>query len=316
VRFFLASLAEEAWTEAALAEWEGLAATDEVGRHRLTDDPLSADRIVFVDLHQHPHDPFLKRLADHPLVRARPASVRVYDQRDRPVRTLSGVYVSGARLRAPDPTFRGGPYPRLHTAVGRSPEEPDLLWSFAGARTHPVRDSILRLRSDEAVTRDTSSVPMFSASADDRAAAEQARAEYRLLLSRSAFVLCPRGHGPSSYRLFETLAAGRVPVVVSDRWLPPPRIDWQSCSVRVAERDVAHIPRILDSLQPEWTRLSTAASQVWERHFAPPRMWDHLAQSLADSPPRALRRGPTFRSDAARLRASLIRRAVRARLRA
>jgi hypothetical protein len=38
---------------------------------------------------------------------------------------------------------------------------------------------------------------------------------YAKLIYASKFILCPRGNGISSYRLFETLEAGRVPVILS-----------------------------------------------------------------------------------------------------
>lgn len=40
--------------------------------------------------------------------------------------------------------------------------------------------------------------------------------EYRLVLMNSTFTLCPDGHNPESYRIYEALEAGSIPVLVMD----------------------------------------------------------------------------------------------------
>jgi hypothetical protein len=50
---------------------------------------------------------------------------------------------------------------------------------------------------------------------------EQKEEEFRDLLARSVFSLCPSGSGPNSIRLWESLASGAIPVVISDGYLPP-----------------------------------------------------------------------------------------------
>lgn len=44
---------------------------------------------------------------------------------------------------------------------------------------------------------------------------------YNEVLSDSVFSLCPEGAGPNTLRLWESLAAGAIPVVLADAWVPP-----------------------------------------------------------------------------------------------
>lgn len=308
MRFHLASVGRQEWNLSAVTLWHEVVAQDSVRRHTIVDDAAEADRIVFVDLQQHPDDPYLFGLRRHPLVRSYRHKVVVYDQRDRPVRTFPGVYVSAERRIFPHRGVVGGPYPHLHTTVEPFEDDPDLLWTFSGARTHPVRDVLLSLTDPRGLARDTSAIPMFSDALPDQQRVAAARGEYRTLLSRSAFVLCPRGHGPSSFRLFETLAAGRVPVVISDSWLPPPRIDWETCIIRVAERDAGTVPTVLREAQHQWPRRAAAVRSVWQQNFAPDRIWDHIAQSLAEAPRRRGRVPWWAQSDVLLLEASRRRR--------
>jgi hypothetical protein len=44
---------------------------------------------------------------------------------------------------------------------------------------------------------------------------------YNEVLSDSIFSLCPEGAGPNTLRLWESLAVGSIPVIISDTWRPP-----------------------------------------------------------------------------------------------
>lgn len=261
-------------------EFLALAAKDEVGRHGVVDDPEAADVIVFVDLHQHPDDPFLRALRRHPLAAEAAERVFVYDERDLPFVTFPGIYVSGtpSLARRHPGAVVGGPYPRLPNRVEPTLEAPDLLFSFQGARTHPVREAVLNLRHARAVVEDTSSTDAVAGAGDS---VELVRSRYQEVVKASKFVICPRGHGASSFRLYETLHAGRVPVVVSDDWLPPPGIDWSNCVVRVREADALEIPRMLERLEPTWDVLVAQGAQVMRDHLAPTKLWHHYASSIA-----------------------------------
>ena len=47
------------------------------------------------------------------------------------------------------------------------------------------------------------------------------QSEYFRIMHNSMFVLCPRGVAPSSYRIFEAMKAGRVPVIIAMSGFPP-----------------------------------------------------------------------------------------------
>lgn len=57
---------------------------------------------------------------------------------------------------------------------------------------------------------------------DERQAHDDATRRYNEALSDSRFSLCPEGAGPNTLRVWESLAAGAIPVVVAPDWLPPP----------------------------------------------------------------------------------------------
>lgn len=274
---------------------EELARRDRRGRHHIVIDAAEADAILFVDLHLWQlYDPFMGALREHELVCRYPDKVAVYDERDRPIFTLPGAYASPiarqVRTRAVAPT----PYLLLSRPAIDAGVEPDLLFSFRGMRSHPLRKAVLDLRHPRGVIEDSSQT-LFLAGDDETDAHEAARARYAELLGRSKFVLCPRGHGTSSYRLYETMLAGRVPVVISDAWQPPPSVDWDLCSVRIAERELQRLPERLEALEPRWGDLRAGVEAQAAEHLADDVRWDELCTAVEAQLERARanpRRGP------------------------
>jgi hypothetical protein len=82
---------------------------------------------------------------------------------------------------------------------------------------------------------------------------------YNEMLSDSIFSLCPEGAGPNTLRVGESLAAGSIPVILADDWLPPQPTsgepDLESCCVFVPMRDVAETFARLSAIPR--TRLET-----------------------------------------------------------
>lgn len=66
--------------------------------------------------------------------------------------------------------------------------------------------------------------------------------EYRRVLYSSVFCLCPSGSGPNSIRLWESIIAGVIPVVLADSYLPPvDPVLWEEATVTCKET----LPEIL-----------------------------------------------------------------------
>ena len=233
---------------------ERAAREDRFGVHSLTEDPHEAELILFVGYAE-------QGAADirrHPYLRAHREKAFVFDSGDAPLPLVPGVYVCGDRRWSSPQRVRGGFYLRTfdNETIQCEPLPDDaLLFSFVGrVSSHPVRLAIVELRHPRALVRDVD-----AGQSDDVSRATS----YFDVIRKSKFVLCPRGIGTSTWRLFETLKAGRVPVIVSDDWIPPIGPDWASCSLRVAEGDVASIPAILEQHEARFESMARAAREVW-----------------------------------------------------
>ncbi|MBE7157880.1 MAG: exostosin family protein, partial [Rhodospirillales bacterium] len=99
---------------------------------------------------------------------------------------------------------------------------------------------------------------------------------------RSKFVLCPRGVGTSSIRLFETLAAGRVPVIISDQWVPALGPDWKKISLRLRESEIASIPRLLATAEEQYPQMARAAWEAHAKWFSQAVIFHRLVSQCAE----------------------------------
>ena len=98
---------------------------------------------------------------------------------------------------------------------------------------------------------------------------------------RSRFVLCPRGKGTSSIRLCETLAAGHVPVIISDAWVAPHGPDWERFTLFWPELSQDGLVELLEETNGDWAEMSAGARAAYQEFFAPDA-WFHRVMDLCD----------------------------------
>ncbi|MEZ2338347.1 exostosin family protein [Mucilaginibacter sp. RCC_168] len=69
---------------------------------------------------------------------------------------------------------------------------------------------------------------------------------------RSTFTLCPRGITSWSFRLFEAILSGSIPVILSDSYIKPfsSIIPWDSFTLTYPEHTLNQIDAILENIQP------------------------------------------------------------------
>src|SRR5438309_4407785 len=110
---------------------------------------------------------------------------------------------------------------------------PYLVRFMGSARNSPVREKLAALRHSRSFFQNTSDDfnRILHHQMDVRERLDYDR-RYAELAKASKFILCPRGLSASSIRLFETMRMGRVPVILSDDWLPPLGPRWNDFAIR------------------------------------------------------------------------------------
>ena len=257
---------------------------DRFGAHTVTADPAAADLILFVRTLSHDGAVF-RRLLAHPLVRRHRARCFLYDLNDRIVPVLPGIYPSVERRWHHRARTRSGPYLE-ESANPFLVYDPDFaqrryLYSFLGAvRSAAVRGRLAAMgHGPRGLFVDTSARAEQIArygTADERR--EFAR-QYAEATTLSQFVLCPRGVGVSSRRLFETMAMGRAPVVLADDWVPPDGPAWERSCVFIPEADCERLPDLLAEREGEALAMGREARRQWEEWYAPEVLFHRTVES-------------------------------------
>jgi hypothetical protein len=254
--------------------------------HEEVEDPADADIVLFSESHLLTSDWRIESFASTPLAKAFHDKIAVYDERDRPWCRYPGIYVSMPRSgfvplwQVPGSYWNVEPIPdKLGSALVTA--EPDLLFSFVGTRTHRCREAIFALRAPRAYIEAVEGFMFWDQASVDY---DSRRRTFAEITARSKFVLCPRGHGTASIRLFEVMSAGRVPVIISDEWVPPAGPTWEEFSLRWPESRVADLPRALGDIEHAAALMGSKAYAAFQTWFTPEiaikRQLDDLEQLL------------------------------------
>jgi hypothetical protein len=204
----------------------------------------------------------------------------VFDTQDTPLGLFPGIYCSLRRYLYSSQRHRTGCYMQSFNEFIEPADDHELryLFSFQGNLTSKTRGSLFAMkygRDDVLIER----TEPFWTDTGGNAAFKQRYAEK---MRASRYVLCPRGIGTSTFRLFETMQSGRVPVILSDAWVPTPWIDWHACSLRVREADIARLPEICLANQGRWEEMARQARSTWERWFSPEGMGRFVRTAIED----------------------------------
>lgn len=112
----------------------------------------------------------------------------------------------------------------------------NILFSFVGCyNTHPIRQRMKnRIYGENIIFRNEYHIdPQIFHNINLK---EKEEIEYKDIVERSRFSLCPRGSSPSSVRFWESLEAGAIPILISDFWKLP-EWDWENTIIQIKEKD-------------------------------------------------------------------------------
>lgn len=179
------------------------------------------------------------------------------------------------------------PYPveDFHDRCHFDPDKIRFDVSFVGfigdAMSGPVRRAVVASLQQSPLLRVHISVSERFHGFEEPDVRLQRRELFVESLASSWFVICPRGAGENSYRFFETLSMGRIPVLLSDGCLLPfeESIDYDCIILRIPEHAADRTAEILHKWLASQTRESLIerckkARKVWEQYLACSQ-WNH-----------------------------------------
>lgn len=154
-------------------------------------------------------------------------------------------------------------------------ENKTIFCSFVGSMTHPIREKMFYSLYDKAG---------FAIHAKDWSPEidDDTCVFFLQKTCESIFSLCPRGYGASSFRFYEALQLGSVPVFIYDKpWFPyEDYIDWDLFSIRVHESNIDKIPDILVEKAPFAAKMIDRGREAYARFFSLDVLYDQIIRIL------------------------------------
>ncbi len=242
-----------------------------------TENPDDADRIIFIDLHQAHHLDVRRIVSKHHLYKNHKNKILVWNEKDRPLFDVRGLYVNVPRYLTNDVTIVPIPYlfvpadPLFH-GTNFSTSRRTLTCTYRGTNTHKCRKVLSQLQIPDCSLIDSTlskSLPKHDFLAE---------------LDRSIHALCPRGHGLTSFRLYEVMARGCLPVIIADSWVPPMGIAWQSFCTFVDEKDTKQFAYRLDYTTEEISQRQMSLVTEYNTHLALNVRMNYFLNQISEMP--------------------------------
>lgn len=162
----------------------------------------------------------------------------------------------------------------------------DIYCSFVGSEwTNPIRKKMFDLLQDKSgftMIKRTGTWHFLNNNKDE---VEREKKEFQDILSRSKFSLCPRGVGANTFRFWESLQAGAIPILISDNLNLPDGVDWANTIVHINESEISSIPHTLKQINSSKeatmkTNCLKAFKQFSGKNFVSPII-NHYIKSIA-----------------------------------
>lgn len=157
--------------------------------------------------------------------------------------------MSGGRTDYPLPLIS-----QAHKFTFMAPKEVKYA-NFIGKITHPIRETMIKALQWKR--------PPYYLDSH-----KHELENYCQCIYESLFTLCPRGYGPTSFRIQEALQYGSIPVYISDEWVIPHNIPFTDYGVLIDAADAHRVHDILMSISPEEIkRKQEAIPEVYRKYY-------------------------------------------------
>ncbi len=156
-------------------------------------------------------------------------------------------------------------------------ESKTFLCSFVGSPTHPIRNQLIsQWLNDEDFIFGMQQYWMETVPKKNLSL-------FKTLTSKSKFTLCPRGYGKSSFRLYECMQLGSVPVYISDsHYLPwTDKLNWSEFCVLIKPDQISNLKNILLEYSDEKIdKMIKTAQNLYHDYFSLDGMCKQIVERI------------------------------------
>lgn len=142
------------------------------------------------------------------------------------------------------------------TGQVKTNQDKNILISFVGRKTHPIRNLIFERFQNNSTFFLTDSLPYD---------------EFKQIMCQSVFSLCPRGYGLTSFRICEALQSESIPIYVYDEIFVPfeDKFNFEEIGILVENKKIHQIPQIIESKKKEdLENMINKGKLIYEKFFS------------------------------------------------
>lgn len=243
-------------------------------KYRITVDPKSADIILICDVR---FDNYGEYVRINPLIRKNINKCFILSNNDRPLSIFRGILTSAEksiinfdRIRscsynAYSDSFKNS-FITNHIPLKKETPKKKYLFSFIGRDCNLIRRQIFEMAFHRKDILIEDSGNTFNVYDKDVNAGNRQKYYYDIML-QSKFALCPAGWSANSYRLFEAMSLGIVPVIISDDWILPKGPQWKDFSLIIRKKDIQNLEDIILEKESEFAAMGSKARKAFEKYF-------------------------------------------------
>jgi hypothetical protein len=241
-------------------------------------DPQKADTLLIQEKRSFKNFRYIKELLQDPLISKNVGKVFTINSDDCATGLLRGLYTSIPRTR-----FN----PNLHAVVPYMEFPNDQVFTnqnknnspqfLAGWRGNP-KSNVVRKKLFENFQHSPDYCLENTQSWLNHSSEE--KKIYVDIILNSKFSLCPTGWAPVSFRIYESMALGRCPVIIADKFVPPAGPRWEDFALFLPERKIHQLQDFLLEYEQDWNFLGRKALEAWNKYFNSKAIAEYYAQSL------------------------------------
>lgn len=106
------------------------------------------------------------------------------------------------------------------------------------------------------------------------------KSTYVDLIGNARFSLCPAGWAAVTYRIYESMALARCPVILADEFVPPPGPNWSQCAIFYPEKKLEQLQAFLRDRAESYESIGLKAYSEWRTFFSPDVVVQYYAKAL------------------------------------
>jgi hypothetical protein len=159
------------------------------------------------------------------------------------------------------------------------PQEKTLFCSFIGSMTHPIRQQLF----DYNRSQKHGNTWFPNPTGWNQTVPERALQDFKQITQASHFALAPRGYGLSSFRLYEIMQLGTIPVYVSDKhWLPwEDELTWDEFCVIIKPHQIPDLYNILSNISEEKRQqMLDKIKEIYPKYFSLEGMCEQILKRI------------------------------------